>query len=246
MVDGVHFRTRRADPARSATARWPRRCRTSRRWARPRRGLPGAGLPAGTRLADAPALIEGAQGWRGLGVTIAGGDVTRAPALTVSFTVVGWADDPGALVGRDGARPGDLVGGHRHARRLRARAWRCSRAGPTGRGAPRSPSCASAMPAREPRLDAGRALAALGATAMIDLSDGLATDARHLAQRSGVTLALTLAAPAAGRRRRRGRRPAGPRPGRVRRDRGRGLRALRVPAGRRPRGGGRPVVGSGG
>lgn len=98
--------------------------------------------------------------------TIAGGDVTSAPALVVSVTIVGWAERDQRLTGREGARPGDQI----------------AVTGPLG-GRRRRPM---------PRLREGRALAQAGAHAMIDLSDGIATDARHLADASGLGVRIEL------------------------------------------------------
>jgi thiamine-monophosphate kinase len=121
------------------------------------------------------------------GVAIAGGDVTRAPALWLGLTVVGHASAPGDLVPRGGARPGDVLavtgelGGAAAGLELLER---------SELGAALDRAVEDALRRRQlepqPRLAAGRALAEAGARAMIDVSDGLGADAGHLAAASGV------------------------------------------------------------
>lgn len=157
-----------------------------------------------------------------VGVRIAGGDVVVAPALTVSVTAVGWADSERELVGRGGAQVGDLVGvtgrlggaaaglALLEGRIAQARAKEAARvsegcgAGEAASELRHTPSpllaegCAAGETALArlrtptPRLAEGRALAGAGAHAMIDLSDGLATDAAHLGRASGVRLEIDL------------------------------------------------------
>ncbi len=150
------------------------------------------GLPPGLTEEQALELVGGAHALaHASGVTIAGGDVVAAPALMVSITAVGWADSERELVGRDGALVGDLVG-----------VTGCLGGAGAGlavlegraRATPATAAALSRLRNPVPRLAEGRALAATGARAMIDLSDGLGTDAGHLAHASGVRLEIDLGA----------------------------------------------------
>lgn len=123
------------------------------------------------------------------GVGVVGGDLSAGDRVAVSVTALG-ALDGRAPVRRDGAGPGDVV----------AHAGVCGRSAAgyaalvAGIGE-RHPELVAAYRVPEPPLAAGVVAAEAGATAMLDVSDGLLRDAGRLARASGVV--LDLADPAA-------------------------------------------------
>jgi thiamine-monophosphate kinase len=194
VVDGVHFRLAThsaADVGHKALA--TALSDIAAMGAAPGEAYVALGLPQGFGDERALELVEAMERLaERCGVTIAGGDVVTAPALTVSVTVTGWAESADRLVTREGAREGDLVGV-------------TGELGGSGAGLLLLDGLDVDLPEYrrdalidrhlrpEPRLAAGAALAVAGATAMIDVSDGVATDAAHLAERSGAALELALA-----------------------------------------------------
>jgi thiamine-monophosphate kinase len=150
------------------------------------------GLPEHVEPEELPELADGAEALaEDVGVTICGGDLTRSEELFVAVTVIGHAAHASDLIGREGARPGDLVGV-------------TGALGGAGAGlllldrklGGLDTLIGEALLARHlrprPRLDAGRALASAGVRAMIDVSDGIASDAQRVAEASGVAIEVRL------------------------------------------------------
>jgi thiamine-monophosphate kinase len=122
-----------------------------------------------------------------VGVGVVGGDVSRSEVLTVAVTALGdlQGRDP---VTRAGARPGDRVA---VAGRL---GWSAAGLAVLARGF-RSPAVVvNAYRRPEPPYAAGPQAAALGATAMLDVSDGLVADLGHVSRASAVRIELDSAA----------------------------------------------------
>jgi thiamine-monophosphate kinase len=115
-----------------------------------------------------------------VGASVVGGDVTRADAVMIAITVIGECE--GEPVRRSGARPGDVVA-------LAGRqGWAAAGLAVLARGF-RSPRVLVEAHRRpEPPYLAGAAAASAGATAMIDVSDGLLGDIAHIAEASGVAI----------------------------------------------------------
>jgi thiamine-monophosphate kinase len=196
LIEGVHFRRGEASlelVGRKALA--SALSDLAAMGAEPGEAYVVLGAPPDLGEEDFLELVDGIAGIATeTGTTVAGGDVTRAPVLTLAVTVVGHAPTAERLVGRGGAREGDLlvltgeIGGAAAGRLLLDR--------PELNGLVPDPT-AERLRSRQlqptPRLGAGRALASAGARAMIDLSDGLAGDAEHLASAGGAGLRIDAA-----------------------------------------------------
>jgi thiamine-monophosphate kinase len=135
----------------------------------------GGAADPGTTLRCMEGVLEACEEF---GIYPLGGDTTRADCLTVDVAILGELAAPPVL--RSGARPADslAVTGELGASAAGLLALRSGEAGPQ--------RLVRKHLRPEPRVAAGRAAASVGINAMIDLSDGLASDVRHICELSGV------------------------------------------------------------
>jgi len=195
LLEGVHFRTSTATFRQiGAKAMAANLSDIAAMGGEPRWVLVALAVPAGLGVADVDELYAGMEEMAGPhGAALIGGDTSASPdRIVLALTVVGEVE--GAPLTRRGARPGDaiLVTGE-----LGAAA--AGLALLEGDGAGLSPQERAPLERAHrvptPRVREGRLIRRSGvATAMIDLSDGLATDLGHIATESEVGARVSLAA----------------------------------------------------
>lgn len=171
--------------------------------ARPTALLVALALPDDTRLSFVTALMAGAHDaceTLAPGCRVEGGDLTVSDTLTIAVTALGVLDGRAPVL-RSGARVGDVVAlageAGTAARGLRVLFDRFRDA--AGQPIRVDADALSALPAEDvaaigrqlrprPPIGSGASAASAGATAMMDVSDGLALDATRLATASEATI----------------------------------------------------------
>jgi thiamine-monophosphate kinase len=188
LLEGRHFRrdwSSAADVGHKAAARSLADCAAM--GAVPTAVLVALAAPPDLPVSWARELTEGlAAECARAGASVIGGDTAQAGSVLLAVTGLGDLEGRAPVL-RSGASPGDLV----------------AVAGPLGHAAAglallqaglTSEPLVSAQLRPAPPYDAGPEAATLGATAMIDVSDGLLADLGHIARASGVLIDLDSAA----------------------------------------------------
>jgi thiamine-monophosphate kinase len=194
LVEGVHFRAGLSEPQDwgwKAVA--VNLSDLAAMGGEPRWLLLALTVPDGAEVARLDRVYAGiADACTAFGVALAGGDTSRGPVLSLAVTAIGEAEQ---VVTRAGARPGDrlVVSGPLGAAAAGLALLERADA-PARELLGRHPQLVAAHRRPTPDLAAGPRLARAGATAMVDVSDGLAGDVLHLAEASGTGVELRDAA----------------------------------------------------
>ena len=194
VVDGVHVRRDTHSPADIGhTALAVNLSDVAAMGAVPVAALVGLGVPEGLTGDEVDAMYAAMERLaEDNGMSIAGGDVSASPVLTLSVAIVGRTPAGVRPVLRSGGRAGDLlvVTGPLGASAAGLRLLRDSSLSP---GMPGRDELVAAHLRPRPMVDDGMHLAEAGATAMIDISDGLLLDADRVARASGLVAEIDLA-----------------------------------------------------